>query len=102
MTCNTKPLEEFDPARCRLVLGLPLCQCDYILVVLRAKSKVIIQGYIVGWTDEVLLIMEPDRETLTGVRIRDIKAVHFDQKMYPIIIKRMKIGGNNGKEKQLS
>lgn len=97
--CTGQPLDRFDPSRCRLVLGLPLCQCDYILIVLRAKTKVIIQGYLLGWTDEVLLVMEPDRETLTGIRIRDIKAIHFDQKMYPVILKRMMIGGSSGSEK---
>ena len=101
MTCTGAPLEEFDPARCRLVLGLPLCQCDIVIVVLRAKSKVIVQGYVMGWTDEMLLILEPDTNSLTAVRMRDIKAIHFKPDMMQVIMRRMRIGGSSGKEKQL-
>ena len=99
MTCGEKPMEEFDPARCRLVLGLPLCQCDVVIVVLRAKSKVIVQGYVMGWTDEMLLILEPDTNSLTAVRMRDIKAIHFKPDMMTIILKRMSMGGSGAEGK---
>ena len=99
MTCSEKPLETFDPAKCRLVLGLPLCQCDVVIVVLRAKSKVIVQGYVMGWTDEMLLILEPDTNSLTAVRMRDIKAIHFKPDMMTIILKRMSMGGSGAEGK---